>query len=375
MIKEDRSIWLYILLSIITCGFYSYYFIYTIARDTNTMCNSDNKNTGGLLKFIVLSFITCGIYTWYWYYTLGNRLAENAPRYGLHFEENGTTVLLWLLFGSLLCGIGFYVSMNIIIQNVNAMAREYNKGNSDRPEQDDYVNENIFYVEESMPSVEEQRVYRPEEGLQEPLKQSGKITCPSCSRENNEHAVFCRYCGSAVGAEVKEAKSEQINCCPNCGQAADEGEIFCVLCGTQIVTEAVSGVVTSDIWEGRDEDATVMIRERSDEDATVMVMEGNNEAVPSVYLRRDSTGEIIHIDHTPFKLGTEETYADYVVKGNLRISRRHATILQENGQYYLSDTGSSNSTFLNGMKVVEDKTLRDGDVIHLADEKLIFNIG
>ena len=63
------------------------------------------------------------------------------------------------------------------------------------------------------------------------------------------------------------------------------------------------------------------------------------------------------------------------MKGNLRISRRHATILQENGQYYLSDTGSSNSTFLNGMKVVEDKTLRDGDVIHLADEKLIFNIG
>lgn len=61
-----------------------------------------------------------------WYYGLGNRLAENAPRYNLNFQENGTTVLLWVLFGSFLCGIGPFVAMHIIIKNTNALASAYN---------------------------------------------------------------------------------------------------------------------------------------------------------------------------------------------------------------------------------------------------------
>lgn len=128
-IKEDRSLLMYILLTIVTCGIYSYYFIYKLAEDTNTVCNGDGKSTAGLIQFILLSIVTCGIYTWIWYYNLGNRLAENAPRYGLNFQENGTTVLLWMLFGSLLCGIGAFVAWNIIIKNMNALAHAYNAYN------------------------------------------------------------------------------------------------------------------------------------------------------------------------------------------------------------------------------------------------------
>ena len=74
-----------------------------MAHDVNIACEGDGQSTAGLVQFIVLSFITCGIYSWYWYYKLGNRLAANAPKYGINFQENGTTVLLWLLFGLLLC--------------------------------------------------------------------------------------------------------------------------------------------------------------------------------------------------------------------------------------------------------------------------------
>ena len=35
-LKTDRSLVSYILLSIITCGIYSYYFIYKMAYDVNT---------------------------------------------------------------------------------------------------------------------------------------------------------------------------------------------------------------------------------------------------------------------------------------------------------------------------------------------------
>ena len=125
-VKTDRSLLMYIVLSLITCGIYAWYFIYSLARDVNIMCREDGQKTGGLLAFILLSIITCGFYSLYWMYCLGNRLAANAPRYGMNFQENGTTVLLWYLVGAFLCGIGPYVAMHILIKNANALGVAYN---------------------------------------------------------------------------------------------------------------------------------------------------------------------------------------------------------------------------------------------------------
>ena len=124
-IKADRSLIGWLLLSLVTCGIYSFYFLYCLARDVNTLCQDDGDYTPGLAEFILLSFVTCGFYAYYWYYKIGNRL-HNAPRYGLVFQENGTTVLLWQIFGALLCGLGPIFAMNIIINNTNAMATAYN---------------------------------------------------------------------------------------------------------------------------------------------------------------------------------------------------------------------------------------------------------
>lgn len=126
-VNETRSLPMVILLSIVTCGIYSYYFLYSIAADANVVCDGDGKSTAGLLEFILLSLVTCGIYSWFWYYNLGNRLQANAPRYGLTFQENGTTLLMWLIFGNWLCFIGSYVALYILINNMNALAHAYNE--------------------------------------------------------------------------------------------------------------------------------------------------------------------------------------------------------------------------------------------------------
>lgn len=126
-LKTDRSLLMYIILSIITCGIYGYYFLYTMARDVNIACEGDGEQTSGLVAFILLSFITCGFYSYYWYYKLGNRLCANAPRYGMTFQENGTSVLMWCIFGLLLCGIGPFVAMNILIKNTNLICGAYNR--------------------------------------------------------------------------------------------------------------------------------------------------------------------------------------------------------------------------------------------------------
>lgn len=128
-VKDDRDLLVFILLSIITCGIYGYFFVYQLARDMNIVCAGDGEKTPGLAEFIILSIITCGIYSWYWYFKLGNRIAANGPRYGITFQENGTSILVWLLIGNLFCGIGTYIAMYFLIKNSNAMFREYNRQN------------------------------------------------------------------------------------------------------------------------------------------------------------------------------------------------------------------------------------------------------
>ena len=126
-LKTDRSLVLYILLGFLTCGIYQLYVFYTIMRDVNVACDGDGRHTPGLLEFILFGILTCGIYDLYWFYSVGNRLADNAPRYGLHFQENGTTILLWMLIGSLLCFIGSYVGIYFLLNNVNAICSAYNQ--------------------------------------------------------------------------------------------------------------------------------------------------------------------------------------------------------------------------------------------------------
>ena len=126
-LKTDRSLLIYILLGVLTCGIYCFYFMYTVARDVNIACEGDGKHTAGVLQLILLSLVTCGVYGWIWQYSLGNRLAENGNRYGMNFQENGTTILMWGLFGLLLCGIGPFIAMNIIIKNTNSICMAYNR--------------------------------------------------------------------------------------------------------------------------------------------------------------------------------------------------------------------------------------------------------
>lgn len=129
--KTDRNILMYILLSIVTCGIYGIYFWYMYTEDINKVCAGDGNESPNYILVWLLSIVTCGIYGFYWYYKQGNRLQAAAPRYGLNFQENGTSVLLWMLLGSFLCGIGVFIGIHILIKNLNALAIEYNnKSNS-----------------------------------------------------------------------------------------------------------------------------------------------------------------------------------------------------------------------------------------------------
>ena len=65
-------------------------------------------------------------------------------------------------------------------------------------------------------------------------------------------------------------------------------------------------------------------------------------------------------------------------EGNLRLedkalSRRHAKIAWDGGEYRLSDVGSTWGTFVNGLRI-RDHALQDGDRIRLGNHLLLFHV-
>lgn len=125
-LKTNRGLAKYIILNMITCGIYGLFVLHGIAKDLNVLAAGDNEDTPGIFMLILLNMVTCGIYSYFWYFKVGNRMHANAQRYGLDFEENGTTYLAWILAGSMTCGIGTYIGIYYMFKNMNALCGAYN---------------------------------------------------------------------------------------------------------------------------------------------------------------------------------------------------------------------------------------------------------
>lgn len=92
------------------------------------------------------------------------------------------------------------------------------------------------------------------------------------------------------------------------------------------------------------------------------------------YLIRKKTGEKILVNRAVFKLGKEESYVDYCIKGNPTVSRNHADLVKKPEGFFVVDKGSLNHTFLNGRRIetgVYEK-LASGDLVQIADEVFEF---
>ena len=53
------------------------------------------------------------------------------------------------------------------------------------------------------------------------------------------------------------------------------------------------------------------------------------------------------------------------------LSREHAEIVRLSGEWFVSDKGSVNGTFLNGQRLSERSALRPGDTITIGDNEIL----
>lgn len=95
------------------------------------------------------------------------------------------------------------------------------------------------------------------------------------------------------------------------------------------------------------------------------------------YLLHSRSGEKVYLEKQYFRIGKEESYVDYVIKDNPAISRSHAEIRNIDGKCCISDTNSTNHTYLNDKMLLGNgaEELKDGDQIRLGDEEFQFHMG
>ncbi len=128
-LNTNRSLFAYIALGIITCGIYDLYVLYDMVKSVNTACAGDGDDLMDFWLAFLLTLVTGGIFAYYYYYKIGQKLYNNAGRYGLYFQESGNTILLWMILGMVSCGICSLIGMYYLLRNTNQLCAAYNAYN------------------------------------------------------------------------------------------------------------------------------------------------------------------------------------------------------------------------------------------------------
>ena len=202
----------------------------------------------------------------------------------------------------------------------------------------------------------------------------------SLGHENPDGSAFCDECGEPLSgaAPVAVATAPQpapsvaaapagSEVCPSCGAINPAGEAFCSNCGSMLGAAAATSAPALAV-SSAPVAAPVMPSAPAALNAKIIVESDNQEFDLSgkdniLIGREDAVSNIFpDVDLTPH--GGEEG----------GVSRMHARIFVESGQYLLEDENSTNFTFLNRQKLTAKTPtpLHDDDEIKLGRVLLRF---
>ncbi len=137
--------------------------------------------------------------------------------------------------------------------------------------------------------------------------------------------------------------------CPSCGEVVPVGTRFCANCGAEVVGE-------DDLPPAAEAGTVVDMGP-----VPYLVVTAGHGRGQTFDLR----GEV--------RLGRDR--ANAIVLSDGKVSRHHIRLDPIRGTYILSDLGSANGTFVNGVRVTQPVRLRDGDLINLGDTQMVFYTG
>ncbi|HVB75568.1 MAG TPA: FHA domain-containing protein [Ktedonobacteraceae bacterium] len=201
----------------------------------------------------------------------------------------------------------------------------------------------------------------------------------SLGHENPDGSAFCDECGEPLASSAPVAVAPQAapaaapdagsQVCPSCGALSPAGEAFCSNCGSMLGGAAPVATATAAPDSSPVLAAPAPVAPVAPALTARLIVEADNQEFDLsgkdtiVIGREDAVSNIFpDVDLTPH--GGEEG----------GVSRMHARIFVENGQYMLEDENSTNFTFLNRQKLAgkTPTALHDNDEIKLGRVLLRF---
>lgn len=110
---QRKEVALCIILTIVTCGLYGIYWMYTLTEDLNAIVPEQTATPGA--NVILFTILTCGIYGVYWLYVQGEKIDYVKRQRGLSSSYTG---LVYIVFAFLGVGIISHALMQNEINNL-----------------------------------------------------------------------------------------------------------------------------------------------------------------------------------------------------------------------------------------------------------------
>lgn len=116
---------------------------------------------------------------------------------------------------------------------------------------------------------------------------------------------------------------------------------------------------------------TILYSTKEDKDG-----EGAASTLPAAVLIRTKNGERHPINKTPFVIGKNRR-ADFIIEANSAVSNKHLKLSFQGGDFYATDLGSTNGSFVNSNRIQPKQPylLHFGDHLYLANEEFLFTRG
>jgi uncharacterized Zn finger protein (UPF0148 family) len=219
-------------------------------------------------------------------------------------------------------------------------------------------------LEEPAPEAEaEPKVEAAPAPDEEPVAEEEAAPAAPAAAEPVEEAVPAEEVAAAapVVAEPVEAEAPAAPTCPACGTELEAGDAFCSACGYALKEVPAAAPVA---------EAPAAAQPAPAGPRLVVVASGAEIPLPAaeeILVGREDpvSGVYPDVDMTPH--GGEEG----------GISRRHARIIVEGGNYFVEDLDSTNFTFVNKQKVAAKarQAVHDGDEIRFGRVTLTLKTG
>ena len=146
--------------------------------------------------------------------------------------------------------------------------------------------------------------------------------------------------------------------CPQCGFQNPEASNYCAKCGALLVIDEESS------------DTTVSLSPEDVEEGAALSLEGLEGPALIVRSGGGRVGEIFGPAGERTTIGRSPDCDVFL--DDVTVSRRHAVLVESNGQFLVEDLGSLNGTFLNRHRIEAAEPLEDGDELQIGKYRLLF---